>query len=509
MKLDNLWEELRPDQDRLQTIKQDLADGKVPELPYFIVDEKDVKEGLKKQLEEIDGDRMQVSVISSDYGNGKTNLLKYLQMFFRKYKGISFLYTVADEEQSNIYLQLLQLIQKRLMDVLVDSIKNIQIHTAEWTKYISLEKDNFRDIKDYVDKLLSVNDELKLKDIIYLGTGRLYSKNSFKKLEVPYFRDIDRRLVLGFFLNALSFNHHYVIFAIDEIEKIAERSKIRLNKYLTTFREIFDISSYIRGHLIISCITNSINIGEVNPPFNDRVNKYKYQLKPIREKDDIYDLISKLNCLFSSQKTEDDLSKITSLLIKDKTANNRILLQKASEYLNSIVSNLSIYQLITTKAPESLRIAFDEHKKEMMSEVLINNRTSNVIFDTLEYYLISYNALSGGSKLDKRDLKMYYDSTNDTASLFLFSNNDLKSLSDKLKKISNDYQPKEYVFFAPDESDISKGRILESGIPSSENIQIVYYIPKDLATLLDLYRENIELRPHISKIIHMFTNNLL
>ena len=230
MKLDDLWNELSPDQDRLQIIEQDLADGKVPELPFFIIDEKDVKKCLKDQLEKIDGNSMQVSVISADYGNGKTNLLKYLQMFFRGNKEVSLLYTVADDEQSNIYLQLLQLVQKRLMEILLNSIKKVQNNIEEWDKFFSPVKEIFVDITDYINNLLSVKDESKLKELIYLGTGRLYSKVSFNKLKVEYFGNIERRLVLGFFLNMLSFNHHYVIFAIDELEKIAERSKIRLNR---------------------------------------------------------------------------------------------------------------------------------------------------------------------------------------------------------------------------------------------------------------------------------------
>jgi len=509
MKLDDLWNELSPDQDRLQIIEQDLADGKVPELPFFIIDEKDVKECLKDQLEKIDGNSMQVSVISADYGNGKTNLLKYLQMFFRGNKEVSLLYTVADDEQSNIYLQLLQLVQKRLMEILLNSIKKVQNNTEEWDKFFSPVKEIFVDITDYINNLLSVKDESKLKELIYLGTGRLYSKVSFNKLKVEYFGNIERRLVLGFFLNMLSFNHHYVIFAIDELEKIAERSKIRLNRYLTTFREMYDISSSIHGHFIMSCMTNSINIAEINPPFNDRIEKYKYQLTPITEKKDINELISALNNLVLQRKTNDELAKISSLLIREKCANNRILLQKASEYLKNSVGNLSIEQLLKAKASENLINTFKVHKEEVKAEVLKNNRISNVIFDTLEYYLISYNALSGNSKLDKRDLKMFYDSTNNTAILFLFSNNDLNSLGDKLKRISEVYQPKEYVIFAPDESDISKGRILETGISIGEDIQVEYYMPEDLATLLDLYREDVEFRSQISNIIHMFTKNLL
>lgn len=88
MKLSHLWEELTPDQNRLSTIKMDLADGRVPELPYFIIDQSIVKRKLSSQLKEIDAQRLQVAVLSATYGNGKTNMLKYLKMYFQNNKYI-------------------------------------------------------------------------------------------------------------------------------------------------------------------------------------------------------------------------------------------------------------------------------------------------------------------------------------------------------------------------------------------------------------------------------------
>jgi hypothetical protein len=507
MELNNLWKDLIPEQDRINTIKLDLAEGKVPELPFFVIDEKMVKASLKKQLENIDGNRLQAAVISADYGNGKTNLLKYLQMFFKNNKNVCFLYTVADEEQSNIYLQLLELLQRRIMDKLIESIKKVQANNKEWIEFISSVADKYDDINEYTSRLLSATEDEELKNLIFLGTGRLYSKTSFKKNNITYFSNIYRRLILGYFLNILSFNKYFIIFAIDEIEKIYERSKVRLNKYLTTFREILDISSSIRGHFILSCITNSVNLGEINPPFNSRVNQFIYQLGLIKEKNDIEELITKLNILYQKHKTEAEVSRIAMRLMQERVQNNRLLLQKASEYLSIVNTPMTIQELLDNTDSDDLAKAFKKHKSDIKD--LLKNKVSQVLFNTLEYYLISFNALNGNSKLDKRDFKMYYDSYDGIAVLFLFSNGDLKLLKDKIRKVTESFHPKEIVVYAPDVSDITMGRLADNNITTSSTVHLEYYNPSDLATLLDMYREDSKFQPAIAKLIHQFTNNIL
>lgn len=509
MQLDNLWSDLLPDESRLNVIKLDLADGKVPELPYFIIDEDEVKQNIKSQLESIDGDRLQCCVISADYGNGKTNILKYLQMYFKDLENVSFQYIVADDEQNNIYLQLLQVIQRRLMPMLLEAVQNTQKQSQKWDEYITSIKDNYSDISEYTEALTAETDEARLKNLIYLGTGRLYSKTSFNKANITYFDDFDRRLVLGWFLNVLSFSQHFVVFAIDELEKIQSRSRIRMNKYLTTYRELLDISSDIRGHFILTCITNANNLSAVNPAFNTRIKQHIYQLKPINDKEHIQELITKLNNLFDSNKTSEELNTISSRLKNENVLNNRALLQNAARYLNVKTGNKSISDILSQQEYAELEKTFDEHKKEMEAGVFRTTRRSNILFDPLEYYLASFNALAEGSKLDKRDLKMYYDKSDGIATLFLFENNDLNNIKEKISKINNLYSPNEFIIYAPDESDISQSLISELDIKTDKTIKLEYYNVDDFIVLLDLYRERLDAQPIIAKAVHQFTKNIL
>ena len=69
-----------------------------------------------------------------------------------------------------------------------------------------------------IQKLFSSKDLTEIKDIFYLGTGRLNSKRYFDKKGLRQLRDYDRREVLVLFLNILSKSGIYIIFCIDEVE---------------------------------------------------------------------------------------------------------------------------------------------------------------------------------------------------------------------------------------------------------------------------------------------------
>lgn len=81
MKIDNLWEKLSLPAKHIAAFKKDIAEGKVPELPFFIIGQEKLKAAVKNKIEEIDSERMVTNLIIADFGNGKTNLLKYLQLF--------------------------------------------------------------------------------------------------------------------------------------------------------------------------------------------------------------------------------------------------------------------------------------------------------------------------------------------------------------------------------------------------------------------------------------------
>ena len=79
--ISNLWTKLSPKEDNIEGIRQDLKVGLVPNLPYFIIDNNDAKNKLLENISKIDS-QFSFAYIIANYGNGKTNLLRYLEYFF-------------------------------------------------------------------------------------------------------------------------------------------------------------------------------------------------------------------------------------------------------------------------------------------------------------------------------------------------------------------------------------------------------------------------------------------
>ncbi len=78
--INNLWTKLNPMPENLSSIKNDLCYGLAPNLPFFILDMEVAKDKKKKKIESIDS-AFQYSFVTADYGNGKSNLMKYLEYF--------------------------------------------------------------------------------------------------------------------------------------------------------------------------------------------------------------------------------------------------------------------------------------------------------------------------------------------------------------------------------------------------------------------------------------------
>lgn len=87
MNLEKLWENLTPKNDNIDIIKKDLSVGIAPHLPFFIIGLNDVKNKLSNYLSQIDTS-FQYCLIKGQYGNGKTNLLKYLEYFLKYIQSI-------------------------------------------------------------------------------------------------------------------------------------------------------------------------------------------------------------------------------------------------------------------------------------------------------------------------------------------------------------------------------------------------------------------------------------
>ena len=249
MKLETLWENLTPKPENIEIIKKDLSVGIAPHLPYFIIGLDDVKNKISNYLSKIDTS-FQYCLIKGQYGNGKTNLLKYLEYFFEIHPE----YRVhcetwrADVDKYDLNLFLLYLLQQSH----ATSLKEFLKQSSETVLKAACNdfKNSFAVMQGYTNAIIeNQNNDNNLLELIQLGTGAKYDKRSFDKYKIAKFSDYNRHEVLAFFLNILARNSYYILFCIDELEKIEEKSRARFQSYLTSFRELIDMAGLIHGHM--------------------------------------------------------------------------------------------------------------------------------------------------------------------------------------------------------------------------------------------------------------------
>ena len=77
MNIEKLWSKINPIETTVEQLKRDLQEGKVPELPYFIVGMDDAKNKINTYLQSIDI-AFQTCLITANYGNGKLIFLNTL-----------------------------------------------------------------------------------------------------------------------------------------------------------------------------------------------------------------------------------------------------------------------------------------------------------------------------------------------------------------------------------------------------------------------------------------------
>ena len=507
MKIDELWKQLQPIASSVESLKKDLAEGKVPELPYFIVDQTSAKASISAKIAGLDGERMSTSLVIAPYGNGKTNLLKYLRLFFGDPQyGVNVLYTRADIEQPDVILMLLKVLQDNHTQQLIDAIKEIKATDISPNALANNFEESFAAIREYSDAIFAVDrSDDELKKLIYLGTGRLYSKASFAQFDIAQLTNFNRREVFVFLLNILSHNKLYLIFEIDEIEKISEKSSLRFNQFLTSYRELVDLFNKIKGHYLISCFTlaqGRQNIRSANEAFFTRVEQDIIDLPVISENKDIDSLLKHLNTLFETNRSTDEISKMIVQVQKKQFQINRELVRYASGLLQANVELVSVKETISKNTLEKLyALTYDELELEGMFKGLHQK-----FFDPLEYYLEDNYLLQNESQL-LRQTQTFIDEVNSKSHVFVFNDTaDLDTLNKKLNDLILKFGY-DLVVYAPDRMELSNSSIRINS--ATNKVELVDYDPEQLFVLLNMYRDNFEVRKSIGEVISVAVNNNL
>lgn len=503
MEIKTLWEKLSLPTDRMTTFKKDIAEGKVPELPFYIVGQDKLKATIKQRVEQIDQYRMITNLIIAEYGNGKTNLLKYLELFFKTHNdlGISVQYSRADVERTDLVIFLLKIIQDKYLHELIRIVKILR-ETPDVIPTLANNFDsNFREIEEYVKKLFEKDlDDPAITEILYLGTGRLSNKRYFDKLHIEQLRDFNRREILVLFLNILSQDNKYIIFAIDEIEKIREKSKIRFSHFLTSYRELVDLFNQIKGHYLIVSFTDSIGSSEISNANNALYTRIKgdiAHIEPLKSKADIQNLIIYLNDLFDTKK---DINDIYTGLSKRETTNNRSAIQEiskllyAQESVESLAKMLADIELADLFTATSTKLDNDEAFKNMHRK----------FFDPLEYYIESLGQNSDG--LNKQD-RTFTDVDAEKVHYFIFNTylEDFENEKIKIKFLIDDNPGYSIIVYAPITLELTHSKL----DMDQDNLSIIDIEPKDLFVLLVMYRDNFDLQPQIAELISNYSRQKL
>jgi len=499
-----LWETLEIDKNRLSTIRKDWSEGKVPDLPYTIIGQTNLKEQIGEKLRRIDEKPMETSILQAQYGDGKTNVLKYLELYFRINKSkipIQYIYCRANQDQTDLCMFLMQHIQASCLEILVKQIKELA-YLAGFTPaaMVNNYEGDFAFIKEYTERLFQKeNDEETLNNLVYLGTGRLYSQAIFKKYGLNKLTDFNRREVFVLFMNILACAGYYVVFAIDELEKINDKSPKRMAHYFTSYRELLDLFNKIDGHYLLTAITNGVNLAELSQPFYERAKKDIVTIDRIQNDNEIEALIKLMAELLNISVNDTTKKTILGKVKKKLSNNNRLTIQLISESLQNKKHKPidTVSDQLTKKT--DLKKLYDETKARIEAENGFSN-LSRSIFDPLEYYLTALGYQENNSF--RRDYQAIVDSDTNKAFFFLF--NDDTKIKSRIEEFVQVKGITDFVVFAGTELDITYSKL---DIPEV-NIEIVEYDPHELFILLNMYRWNFDKQKEISVLLGLATNNV-
>lgn len=502
MEYKGLWDRLTVDEKKMDTIRKDWIEGKVPDLPFAIIDQEDLKEHISGKLSDIGGKRMATTIIKAQYGDGKTNVLKYLSLYFANHKdlNIRLLYSRADVEQTDFCLYLLQQLQDNCMDELIEGIKLLR-NTAEFDPATLANhfNDDFSHIRNYTEKLFEPElDPETVTNIIYLGTGRLYSKGSFSKYGLSQLTNFNRREIFVLFLNILAQCKYRIIFAVDELEKIYDKSTRRMAYFFNSYRELVDLFNKIQGHYLITAITNAVDISALSQPLWGRIENDVISVNKIRKESDLAELVELMAELLNVNIEKGRVSDIVSTISRKQLDSNRFIIRAISEALKG--SQATSFEEEIEK-DEQVKALYREAYADAAEDGGLKNLT-RAFFDPLEYYLETLEYKNIAENLFRRDYQAFIDSVSKKAFFFLF--NDDSKIKGRIREFIEEKGINRFVVFAPEGLTVSHSILDFEGT----EIKIIDYDPVQLFVLLNIYRRNFDKQEQIFRLIGIVTQHV-
>ena len=505
MDITQLWTPLNPIEENKEIIRQDLERGLAPNLPYFIVGLQDVKTTLGTALSTIDS-HFSYALIWGQYGNGKSNLMKYLKYFFTQYPDFNTKVAIwrADVDRYDIITFLLYIIQNEFAADLLESLKKV-VTDGKTKELCDNYSGSFAAIQAFAEKIEEKKDsDEDLQTLISLGTGKLYDSNSFKKFDLTKLTDYNRREVLVFFLNALAYAKHYIVFCVDELEKIQEKSRARFQNLLTTFRELIDLSSSINGHMILAAVTESVS-GEhsfesYNPAFERRIKNYMLQVKAIREVDDIKEMAKELVRVLGNDYQLDSYDDVANAVYKKKLPHTSDVVRALFAQLAKQADKKTWKDLLEDS---KMTDAFNQ-KRQSLEDSGMLQRINQKLFAPLKDYLNIISISDSDYEVKGQMLQCVYSTATNRCYVFLFTD-DIEANTNRLKNVIKEYSKADLYVFKPKELDINMDMLKKEGLVSVKDL--IPYDPVDLMALLELYMDNYE-NDALREVVTLYTHQL-
>ena len=320
--------------------------------------------------------------------------------------------------------------------------------------------------------------------------------------------DYNRREVLVFFLNVLSYAKHYIIFCLDELEKIQEKSRARFQNFLTTFRELIDLSSSIKGHMVLAAVTDSISVTgdysfeNYNPAFARRIKNEMLNITAINDVNEIKQMASELVRILGDEFKKESYDDIANQVYK-----NIKKLPHTSDVVRAVFAQLS--QNTGDKSWEELLddaklTALFEKKKEEINESGALSRINQKLFAPLKDYLNIISNTESDYEVTAQMLQCTFSRATNCCYVFLFTD-DIDANINRLKNVIKKYPDANLIVFKPKELDITMDVLVTEGLGSVKDL--VPYDPIELMALLEMYMDNYE-NDTLREIVNVYTHNL-
>ena len=305
------------------------------------------------------------------------------------------------------------------------------------------------------------------------------------------------------FMNMLSECGHYFIFAVDELEKINDKSSKRMTYFFNSYRELVDLFNKVKGHYLITTITNAVNIETLSPPLWGRIKTDIITIDKISKKEDIRALAELMGNLLGIEVGDDLYSKIERAVDQNKGFDsNRTTIQTIASIIRgsekqvvpvSIMDMLNDYPVIKS--------LYDEAKKRAEDEDGFVNLSRN-FFDPLSYYLESLGYNVSNDTMLRRDYQAFIDTTAKRAFMFLF--NDDTKVKSRIQELKDRKGMEHFVVFVPQELTVTHASLGLDGY----DIKLIDYDPRQLFVLLNIYRWNFDQQNEIFKMIGIVTESV-